>query len=81
MDTYFKNLVTQLSQPPNLKKIRHVPKKEYEVFCKEYIFDSIRGDDFGVAFCKRFMVFDTALLMNRGFEESKQYIEDVGYIV
>ena len=81
MDTHFKNLVTQLSQPPNLKKIRHVPKKEYEVFCKEFIFDSIRGDDFGVAFCKRFKISDMALLLNLSDEGTKQYIEDVGYII
>lgn len=72
-------MVTQLSQPP--EKIRvQVSKEDYEVFCKEFVFDKLRDTKFGVAFCKRFDIFDTALLLNRSDENTRQYIKDVGYI-
>ena len=31
-----------------------ISKQEYEVFCKEYIFDQLKGKKFGQAFCERF---------------------------
>jgi len=31
-----------------------VDKGEYEIFCKEYIFEKLKGFSFGYAFCKRF---------------------------
>jgi hypothetical protein len=31
-----------------------ISKQEYEVFCKEYIFDQLKGKRFGQAFCERF---------------------------
>ena len=39
----------------------HQPKKmisnnEYEIFCKEYIFEKLKGVRFGEAFCKRFHI-------------------------
>lgn len=79
MNNYFSNMVVQLSQPPEQIK-KHVSKEDYEVFCKEFVFDRLRGTNFGVAFCKRFGILDTALLLNRNDENTKQYIKDVGYI-
>ena len=78
MNNYFSNLVVQLSHPP--EKIKHVSPEEYETFCKEFVFDKLRGANFGATFCKRFQIFDTALLLNRSDENTKQYIKDVGYI-
>ena len=80
MNTFFNNLVVQLSQRPESKNIKHVSKEDYEVFCKEFVFDKLRGTNFGVAFCKRFKIIDTALLLNRSDENTRQYIKDVGYI-
>ena len=79
MQDYFNNMVLQLSQPPE-KIAKHISKENYEVFCKEFVFDKLRGHSFGVAFCKRFDIFDTALLINRSDENTRQYIKDVGYI-
>ena len=31
-----------------------ISKSDYEIFCKEYIFEHIRGIKFGKAFCKKF---------------------------
>jgi len=79
MNTHFKNMVMQLSRPPEQIK-KQVSSEEYETFCKEYVFDRLRDTNFGVAFCKRFDIFDTALLLNRSDENTRQYIKDVGYI-
>ena len=40
---------------------QQISKQDYEVFCKEYIFDQLRGKSFGRAFCERFDVNDTVI--------------------
>lgn len=35
--------------------------EDYEVFCKEYIFDRLQGKSFGRAFCERFDVDDIVI--------------------
>jgi len=79
MNNSFNNMVTQLLQQPE-KILKHVSKEDYEIFCKEFVFDKIRGTNFGAAFSKRFRIFDMALLLNLSDEGTKHYIEDAGYI-
>ena len=38
-----------------------ISKKQYETFCKEYIFDQIKGMKFGKAFCEKFDINDNVL--------------------
>jgi hypothetical protein len=38
-----------------------ISKQDYEVFCKEYIFDRLQGKNFGRAFCERFDINDTVI--------------------
>lgn len=80
MNYFFDNLVTQLSRPLSTTEIKHVSKKDYEVFCKEFIFDSLQGTSFGLAFCKKFEIIDAVLLMGRSDDKNRQYIKDVGYV-
>jgi hypothetical protein len=40
---------------------QQISKQEYEIFCKEYIFDQLQGKRFGMAFCERFNVNDTVV--------------------
>ena len=39
-----------------------ISKQEYEVFCKEYIFDQIKGKRFGQAFCERFDIVNDMVM-------------------
>jgi hypothetical protein len=60
------------------KKI--IKRKDFELFCKEYVFESLKGIGFGAAFCKRFDIDDSAIsiLKSQGF--AKELIETLGYI-
>lgn len=60
-----------------------VPRKDFEAFCKEYIFDVlVHNSTFGEAFCKRFDIDDFILdiFIGHSIEKSKKHIEDSGYI-
>lgn len=56
-----------------------VTKYDYENFCKEFVFEKLRGKNFGEAFCKKFDFNDTFL---RGLSDqtAKLHIEKFGYI-
>lgn len=75
------NLISSLfsleSLTGNAKK--SVSIKDYEMFCKEFIFEKIKGQSFGSAFCKRFSLNDT-FLKNLDDETAKFHIEKLGYI-
>mgnify|MGYP003346578477 CR=1 FL=1 len=38
-----------------------ISKHDYEVFQKEYIFDKLKGYNYGKAFCKRFDINDRVI--------------------
>lgn len=82
MDAYdplsFVNLCTMHSRTTGKKKT--VSKKEYEQFCEEYIFNAIKGDTFGFAFCTRFNIVDYMLLFERSSTKAQRYIEQARYI-
>lgn len=61
----------------NAKK--SVDKEEYELFCKEFVFDKIKGKTFGFAFCEKFELNDT-FLKNLSDDTAKYHIETLGYI-
>ena len=58
------------------KKIR---KKESEIFCKEFVFDTLKGKSFGIAFCERFG-FNDIFLKGLSDSTAKDHIEKLGYI-
>lgn len=60
-------------------KNKVVSKKDYELFCKEYLFEQIKGYTFGAAFCKRFG-FNDIFLKHLSNETAKKHIELLGYI-
>ena len=60
-------------------KEKKISKHEYELFCKEFIFDKIKGKTFGVAFCERFS-FNNIFLKGLSDETAKLHIERLGYI-
>jgi hypothetical protein len=57
-----------------------VSKKEYDMFCKEYVFDKLRGDSFGTAFQKRFNCLDRVLSMFASQEDVMAHIKYCGYV-
>ncbi len=76
-----KNITTYLSALEDLtqNKNKTVSKIEYEKFCNEFLFDKLKGENFGEMFCKKFGFNNTFL---KGFSEetSKYHIEKLGYI-
>lgn len=59
--------------------LKTVKKCDYETFCKEFIFEKLRGKKFGEAFCERFD-FNSFILRNLSDENARFHIEKFGYI-
>ena len=53
----FNHMVSFLDPLPKIQ----ISKQDYEVFCNEYIFDQLKGKNFGRAFCERFNVNDIVI--------------------
>lgn len=63
------------ANPDNTK----VTKVDYEKFCKEFIFEKLKGKSFGEAFCKEFG-FNDIFLKSLSDDTAKYHIEKLGYI-
>ncbi len=60
-----------------------VTRKDYDKFCREYIFDVLKTEDpFGIAFCHKFMINDFMLtrVHKSNVDKCKEIIEESGYI-
>lgn len=57
-----------------------ISKDEYEIFCKEYIFEKLKGVSFGVAFQKRFGIKDRVLSMFSEQSVCMTHIEYCKYV-
>lgn len=75
---YFNTALSGLGQLTNNQN-KQISKKEYELFCKEFLFQRIKGVSFGKSFCKKFKFNDT-FLKNLSDETAKYHIEMLGYI-
>lgn len=53
--------------------------EDYELFCKEFVFDKLKGKSFGIAFCEKFD-FNNIFLKGLSDETAKDHIEKLGYI-
>lgn len=56
-----------------------ISKQDYEVFCKEFTFEKLKGKKYGEAFCERFEL-DDCILKNLSDTTAKFHIENLGYI-
>jgi len=65
-----------------VKHLKSIDRKEFDRFCKEYIFDIIKGDSFGVSFCKRFGILDYLLLYTykNDYDKAVKHIIKTGYL-
>jgi hypothetical protein len=52
-----------------------ISKEEYDIFCKEYIFEKLKEIRFGTAFRKRFGVRDRVLSMFSDQTDAMKHIE------
>lgn len=79
--TYNYSFLTSLSQLENLtgNSSKTISKSDYEVFCKEFIFNKLQGKSFGQAFCDRFN-FNSVFLKDLSDDTAKYHIEKLGYI-
>lgn len=75
----FKGVITELYKFEGEPKVS-VSRAEYELFCKEYLFDKLKGVPFGRAFCKRFNIEDRAISNLISEKFTKELIETLGYI-
>jgi hypothetical protein len=58
-----------------------ISQARYDKFCNEFIFQTLRtGDQFGLAFCKKFKIMDYILIMSKNMEEAKRYIDIAKYV-
>lgn len=56
-----------------------VSKKEYDKFCKEFVFEKLKGKRFGEAFTEKFG-FNGLTLNTLSDEVAKYHIESLGYV-
>jgi hypothetical protein len=59
---------------------RTVRLTEYEIFCKEYMFEQLRDIAFGKAFCKKFDIQDRVLNILMSRNSAEQHIKSMQYI-
>ena len=74
----FNNGLLGLEQLTSSKN-KQISKKQYESFCKEFIFEKLKGIGFAESFCKKFKFNDT-FLKNLSDDTAKHHIEMLGYI-
>lgn len=68
----FNHMVSFLDTMPKVE----ISKQDYEVFCKEYIFDQLQGKRFGRAFCERFNIKDTVVKCLFDEDIAREMIEE-----
>jgi hypothetical protein len=74
----FTNALSGLAQLTG-NNSKQISKKQYELFCKEFVFEKLKGNSFAESFCKKFKFNDT-FLKNLSDETAKYHIEMLGYI-
>jgi len=77
--TFQKNTWLVLESLTNNNAKKKVSRKDYEIFCKEFVFEKIKGKNFGEAFCYRFDL-NPFFFINLSDETSKDFIETLGYL-
>ena len=76
----FAQLASQLSTMTSRSDMKYVSKRDYEQFCKEYIFAQLCNESFGSAFCERFAITDFVLAVLVSVDSAKKHINTIGYI-
>ena len=72
----FSSMVSFLNNTPKPE----ISIDDYQVFCKEYIFDQLRGKRFGQAFCERFDIVNDIVVHRLIDEDIAREIIEENYI-
>lgn len=64
---------------PN-RNIKKISVADYEVFCREFLFNKLKDQPFGVCFCRKFEIDDFVLEILPSEESAKRHINAVGYV-
>lgn len=75
MDDMYRILDECLTTNANKK----ISKEEYELFCKEFVFEKLKGKKFGEAFCDKFG-YNNFMLRNFTDDTAKRTIKYMGYV-
>jgi hypothetical protein len=59
--------------------IKTISKKEYDIFCKRFIFLKLQGKSFAESFCEYFDM-NNCFLKNLSDQTAQDHIEKLGYI-
>ena len=62
------------------KDKKKITQKEYDEFKKEFVFEKLKGNTLGQAFCKKFQMADYMLLTLKDDNEIEFLIKNLGYI-
>lgn len=77
----FDNMVTTLTSDSfKDTDFNPISKKEYDIFCKEYVFQKLKGINFGTAFKERFNCNDRVLSMFINQKDVMTHIEYCKYV-
>ena len=76
---YFDAFGNMLLESNLREEHKTISKTEYEVFCKEFMFEKLKDKSFGEAFCEKFNIEDY-FLAHFSDETAKYHIEKLGYI-
>lgn len=74
MDDIYKTL-DSLTTNQNKK----ISKQEYELFCKEFVFEKLKGKKFGEAFCDKFG-YNNFMLRDFSDETAMRVIKNMEYV-
>jgi hypothetical protein len=72
---YMLHSLSQWSKEP----VKTISKKDYNLFCNEYVFLKLKGRSFGEAFCEKFDI-QHFIIQSLPNDSAKGYIERHGYV-
>ena len=78
MDPFVWMIKTAMTANPKVADI--ISKSEYDEFCRDYLFELIKGESFGTAFTKRFGIEDGVLDLGLSTEATQDHIKRMGYV-
>lgn len=58
---------------------KQISKEDYDIFCREFVFEKLKGKKFGESFCEKFG-YNNFMLRDFSDGTAKRVIENMGYV-
>jgi len=58
-------------------EVKTITHTEFTKFDQEYVFDAVKGQRYGQAFCNRFNITDFILMTTQNVDSCKKYIKNI----